>query len=190
MRNKFFNTKLFRIIIGIILIANLCIYSIYKNRDNNISQTQTSINRNYIDKDTQDFLFGEWEIDKLLGFAPIQTDITNYPNGQDVLNNKIIFKKEVFSSKNINKYSKYQVEIKDPNYYISYVFEKDDNLFFPINSPIDARETLGISEDDLVASLDVTDTKNSYFPFGLYIVNNERLILDLDAALFELKKVK
>ena len=200
MKINFSKSKYCGIIIGVLLIIILstCIIknlndnsNITKNITTNNSSVQTSRNREYIDKETQKFLFGEWEFDKLLGFNPIQKDIANYPYGQDVLKNKIIFQKNLFSSKGINKYPDYQVESTYPVYYIGYVFEKEDkDLFFPANSQIDVRKILNIRKNDMVKMLEITDSEESMIPFGLYIVNNERLILYLDSAIFELKKIK
>jgi hypothetical protein len=150
---------------------------------NEASKTTSSINPS---------LFGTWKIQKLLGFTPIQNEKSNYPTGQNVIGDNILLTEEVFSSMDIKKYPEYQIEIKAPLYLIGYNYQNDPNLFFPNNSSTDARKLLNISSTDSVNLLEITDTKktNIFSPFGLFVINNNRIILLLDSSIYELKKVK
>lgn len=155
----------------------------------------------YLDKNTEKFLIGKWEVKELIGFTPIHADddVLNYPYGQDIIGNEIIFDKSHFSTEGLIKYPEYQYEVNNPVYYISANYSNKDHsiiYFFKQypDSP-DIKESYVATMDDVVQILDVAtnipnDESRFLGPYEFYIINNERLVLPLDSAVFELKKVE
>lgn len=193
-----------RILIGIGLVIIIAIGFFIVNPVEQVKEYYSPDTGNllgtYINKKTEKFLIGKWQVQELIGFTPIHKDDTelNYPQGQDVIGNEIIFDKNYFSTKGLVKYPKYQHEVNNPVYYINNVYSDSDHsiTYFLKGYPNahEIKESLAVTMDDEVQILNVAtnipdDDVRFASPSEFYIVNNERLIMDLNTAVFELKKV-
>lgn len=153
--------------------------------DRSILPNNTSkpfVGRKNLDSETEKFFYGTWKVEKLLGFANSYNDASEYPTGQKIIGDKIIIKKEFFSLKGLKNYNVYQYELKNPLYNIITICYNSDSFYrlFKIDLP-------GF---DKVKHIDITDvSENIGTPGSFFIVNNDRLILLLEATCFELKKV-
>ncbi|MEC1722104.1 hypothetical protein [Schinkia azotoformans] len=157
-------------------------------KSNSNDDSPISFPESQLDKISEQFLFGTWKIDKLLGFNYIYNDASEYPKGQKVIGDNIIITKDLFSSEGIVNYKWYQYTIKNPKIYIDTVYSNAES--FLVYSKVNRAEgNLGLNPSDIIRSITITNDKNDLYPFSLFIVNNERLILQLEATYFELKKI-
>ena len=143
------------------------------------------IGRINLDSETENFFYGTWKVEKLLGFANSYNDASEYPMGQKVIGDEFIIKKDFFSSKGLENYNDYQHELKNPLYDITTICYNSESFYrvFKIKLP-------GLNINDEVKWLEVSasSTKPS-IPLSFFVVNNDRVILLLEATCFELKKV-
>ena len=203
--------KMKRLVLLLVILFNLTglVGCINKNEpvssDIDISQTTTSsdskpetdesiipnntskpfIGRMNLDSATEKSFYGTWKVEKLLGFANSYNDASEYPTGQKVIGDKIIIKKAFFSSKGLKNYNVYQYELKNPLYNIQAICYNSDSFYrlFKIDLP-------GLNINDKVKHIGIVDSsKKLGIPVSFFIVNNDRLILLLEATCFELKKV-
>ncbi|HHY73638.1 MAG TPA: hypothetical protein GX497_10545 [Bacillus bacterium] len=140
-----------------------------------------------LDSETEKAFFGTWKVEKLLGFANSYNDASEYPTGQKVVGNEFIIKKDLFSSKGLKNYNDYQYELKNPLYSIESICYNTDSFYrsFKINPDV-----LNINLNDKVKDISISDSSTKLgIPLSFFIVNNDRLILTLEATNFELKKV-
>lgn len=138
-----------------------------------------------LDSETEKFFYGTWKVEKLLGFANSYNDASEYPKGQKIIGDEIIIKKNFFSSKGLQNYNIYQYELKDPLYDITAICYNLDSFYrlFKIKLP-------DLNINDEVKQLEVSNSSTKLsIPGSFFIVNNDRLILMLEATCFELKKV-
>lgn len=200
-----------RLVLLIVILFNLTglVGCINKNAtvspDIDISQTTTSSNstpetdksiipnnkskpfvgRMNLDSETEKFFYGTWKVEKLLGFANSYNDASEYPKGQKIIGDEIIIKKAFFSSKGFKNYNVYQYELKNPIYNIQVICYNSDSFYrlFKIDLP-------GLNINDKVKHIGIADSSSKLgIPMSFFIVNNDRLILLLEATCFELKKV-
>lgn len=151
--------------------------------------TLISFSNSPLDKISEQFLLGTWKIKKLLGFNYIYNDASEYPKGQKVIGDDIILTKDLFSSEGITNYKWYQHSIKKPKIFIITVYSNAE--VFLVQSKINRLEgNFGLHPNDIIRYIKITNDKNDLYPFSFYIVNNERLILQLEATYFELKKIQ
>lgn len=146
---------------------------------------QHSSNKN---EETLKFLFGNWNVTKLIGFTKIQNDYTNYPDGHDIIGNQILISKKRFSTKGIRKYERYQSDMLDPTYSISCIYSKYELLICPIDTIEADSEINTMIKNASFQSLEITNTVHPYAPVQLFITNDNHLILELDGAFYLLKK--
>ena len=135
--------------------------------------------------ETENFFYGTWKVEKLLGFANSYNDASEYPTGQKVIGDEFIIKKDLFSSKGLGNYTPYQHELKNPSYDITAICYNSTSFYrlFKIELP-------GLNINDEVKWLQVSaSSKEVGIPLSFLVVNNDRLILLLEATCFELKKV-
>ncbi|ABX42164.1 hypothetical protein [Lachnoclostridium phytofermentans] len=137
--------------------------------------------------ETEIFLYGTWQVEKLLGFANSYNDASEYPTGQKVIDDKIIIKEDLFSSMELKNYDVYQYITRDPLYDISTICYNSDSFYrlFKIDLP-------GLNVNDEVKWLEVYLSSTEHglsIPVSFFVVNHDRLILLLEATCFELKKV-
>lgn len=159
--------------------------------DESVIPTNTSeyctVDRINLDSETEEYFYGTWKVEKLLGFANSYNDASEYPTGQQFIGDEIIIEKDLFSSKGLKNYSNYQYELKDPLYEITATSYNSDSFyrFYKIDIP-------DLNINDVVKAIDISNpsTKMS-IPVGLsfFVVNNDRLILLSEATIFELKKI-
>ena len=157
-----------------------------KNAENNLDNTsEPFIGRINLDSETEKSFYGTWKVEKLLGFANSYNDASEYPIGQKVIGDEFIIKKDFFSSKGLENYNDYQHELKNPLYDITTICYNSESFYrvFKIKLP-------GLNINDEVKWLEVSasSTKPS-IPLSFFVVNNDRVILLLEATCFELKKV-
>lgn len=156
--------------------------------DNSIIPKNTSepfIGRMNLDSETENFFYGTWKVEKLLGFANSYNDASEYPTGQKIIGDEIIIKKDFFSSKGLENYNVYQHELKTPFYDIGIICYNSDSFYrlWKINLP-------NININDEIKHIEVSSSPTKLgIPVSFLIVNNDRLILLLEATCFELKKV-
>ncbi|MHB8064570.1 MAG: hypothetical protein ACYDG2_18380 [Ruminiclostridium sp.] len=100
-------------------------------KDASIIPNNTSepfIGRMNLDSETENFFYGTWKVDKLVGFANSYNDASEYPTGQKVIGDEIIIKKDFFSSKGLENYNVYQHELKNPFYDIDIICYNSDSF--------------------------------------------------------------
>lgn len=146
-----------------------------------------TVERINLDSETENYFYGTWKVEKLLGFANSYNDASEYPAGQKFIGDEILIKKDFFSSKGIKNYSKYQTELKKPLYQFTASCNSSDSFYrlYKIDIP-------DLNMNDVVKAIDVSDpsTKMS-IPVSLsfFVVNNERLVLLSEGTIFELKRI-
>ena len=136
--------------------------------------------------DTEKFLFGKWKVKKLLGFCNSWNDASEYPNGQDIIGDEIIIQANVFSSLGFKKYKVYQYKYSNPYYYINRIFYDTLSLYRAWKLQIPGLKDNDKIQDILVSS----NPQECSAPMSFICINNERLILSLEATIFELEKIK
>lgn len=141
-----------------------------------------------LDKVLEQFLFGTWKIEKLLGFNYIYNDASEYPKGQKIIGDDITITKNLFSSEGITNYKWYQHSIKKPKNFINTIYS-NANVFLLYSKVNRLEGNLGLKPDDRIRAITITNDKNHSYNFNFFIVNNERLILQLEETYFELKKI-
>ncbi|WFR55623.1 hypothetical protein QA584_18675 [Anaerocolumna sp. AGMB13025] len=140
-----------------------------------------------LDSETENFVYGTWQVEKLLGFANSWNDASEYPTGQNVIGDKIIIKKNLFDTKGLENYNEYQYRTKDPLYQIETICYNSTSFY-----RLWKIDLQGLNINDEVKSLGVYLTSKNHggsIPATFFVVNNDRLILLLEATCFELKKV-
>lgn len=136
--------------------------------------------------DTEKFLFGKWKVKKLLGFCNSWNDASEYPNGQDIIGDEIIIQADVFSSMGLKKYKVYQDKYNNPYYYVDSIFYDTLSLYRVCKLQIP-----GLKDNDKVQGILVASKPDEYpSTVTFFCINNERLILSLEATIFELEKIK
>ncbi|PRA03742.1 MULTISPECIES: hypothetical protein [unclassified Paenibacillus] len=146
-----------------------------------------SLERTSLDSETEKYFYGTWNVEKLLGFANSYNDASEYPTGQKFIGDEIIIKKDLFSSKGIKNYSRYQTELRNPLYEFTATCNNSDSFYrlYKLDIP-------NLNKNDVVKAIGVSNpsTKIS-IPVSLsfFVVNNEKLILLSEATIFELKKI-
>ncbi|MCV9951897.1 hypothetical protein [Paenibacillus sp. BT-177] len=146
-----------------------------------------TVERISLDSETEKYFYGNWKVEKLLGFANSYNDASEYPTGQKFIGDEIIIKKDFFSSKGLKNYSNYQYELKNPLYEITATCHNSDSFYrlYKIDIP-------DLNINDVVKAIDISDpsTKLSIpVSVSFFVVNNDRLILLSEATIFELKKI-
>ncbi|WP_289140085.1 hypothetical protein [uncultured Brevibacillus sp.] len=140
-----------------------------------------------LDSETEKSFYGTWKVEKLLGFANSYNDASEYPTGQKVIGDEFIIKKDFFSSKGLKNYNVYQRELKNPLYGLNFICYNTDSFYRLFKTEPD---TLNINLNDKVKYIVINDSStNLDIPLSFFIVNNDRLILLLEATSFELKKI-
>ena len=149
------------------------------------SEHEPEIGRFSLSDDTKKFLFGKWKVKKLLGFYNGWNDASEYPDGQDIIGDEIIIQSDVFSSLGLKKYKVYQDKYINPYYYVDCIFYDVDSLYRVCKLQIP-----GLKDNDKVQGI-LVSSKPHEFPSTVtfYCINNERLILSLEATIFELEKI-
>ncbi|MDR9744393.1 hypothetical protein [Paenibacillus taichungensis] len=146
-----------------------------------------TVDRIYLDSETEKYFYGTWKVEKLLGFANSYNDASEYPTGQKFIGDKVIIEKDFFSSKGLKKYKKYQYELKNPLYQITATCYNSDSFYryYKIDIP-------DLHINDEIKAIDISDSSTKMsIPVSLSFlaVNNDRLILLSEATIFELKKI-
>jgi hypothetical protein len=140
-----------------------------------------------LDSETEKSFYGTWKVEKLLGFANSYNDASEYPTGQKIIGDEFIIKKDFFSSKGLTNYTDYQHELKNPLYRLDFTCYNSDSFYRLFKTDPD---TLNINLNDKVKYITMSDSSTKLgIPLSFFIVNNDRLILLLEATSFELKKV-
>jgi hypothetical protein len=156
--------------------------------EDNLIPSNTSepfVGRKDLDSETEKFFYGTWKVENLLGFANSYNDASEYPTGQNVIGDEIIINKDSFSSKGFEHYPVYQYELEAPLYNITEIHYNNDSFYrvYKMDMP-------SLSMNDEVKVLNVSDSSTGLaIPVSFLDVNNDRLILILEATQFELKRV-
>lgn len=136
--------------------------------------------------DTKKFVFGKWRVKKLLGFYRSWNDASEYPNGQDIIGNKLIIQSDFFSSLGLKKYKDYQSSFKNPYYCVKEIYYDADSLYRVRKLIIPE-----LADNDKVQVINVAlNSKEYHEPMAFICINNERLIFSLEATIFELEKIE
>jgi len=138
-----------------------------------------------LDSDTENFFYGTWKVEKLLGFANSWNDGSEYPTGQKVIGDEIIIRKDFFSSKGLENYTVYQYTLKKPSYDIETICYNSVSFYrlFKTNLP-------GLNINDEVKWLGVYSPFSALgIPVTFFDINHDRLILLLEATYFELTRI-
>lgn len=153
--------------------------------DDNINPTELFVGRMALDSETEKFFYGTWKVEKLLGFANSYNDASEYPTGQKIIDDEIVINKDWFSSDGLKNYSDYQYKLKNPLYEITMICYNEDDFYrnFKMDLPV-------INMNDEIKEIQVSDSSTGFgIPVGFLVVNNDSLILVLEASCFELKRV-
>lgn len=156
--------------------------------DDSISPTNPTelfVGRMALDSETEKFFYGTWKVEKLLGFANSYNDTSEYPTGQKIIDDEIVINKDWFSSEGLKNYNDYQYKLKNPLYEITMICYNKDDFYrnFKMDLP-------GINMNDVIKEIQVSDSSTEFgIPVGFFVVNNDSLILVLEASCFELKRV-
>lgn len=156
--------------------------------DDNINPTNPTelfVGRMTLDSETEKFFYGTWKVEKLLGFANSYNDASEYPTGQKIIDDEIVINKDWFSSDGLKNYNDYQYKLKNPLYEITMICYNKDDFYrnFKMDLP-------GINMNDVIKEIQVSDSSTGFgIPVGFFVVNNDSLILVLEASCFELKRV-
>ncbi|WP_411503961.1 hypothetical protein [Brevibacillus centrosporus] len=139
-----------------------------------------------LDSETEKLFYGTWKVEKLLGFANSYNDASEYPTGQKMIGDEFIIKKDFFSSKGLKNYKDYQHELKNPIYRLEFICYNSDSFYRLFKTDPDP---LHININDKVKYIVINDSSTKLgIPLSFFIVNNDRVILVLEATSFELKK--
>ncbi|MED1792606.1 hypothetical protein P4V54_07960 [Brevibacillus nitrificans] len=139
-----------------------------------------------LDSETEKFFYGTWKVEKLLGFANSYNDASEYPTGQKIIGDEFIIKKDFFSSKGLKNYNDYQHELKNPIYKLEFICYNSDSFYRLFKTDPDP---LHININDKVKYIVINDSTTKLgIPLSFFIVNNDRVILLVEATSFELKK--
>ncbi|MEK4464115.1 hypothetical protein MHB56_18055 [Paenibacillus sp. FSL H8-0315] len=138
-----------------------------------------------MDSETEKFFYGIWKVENLLGFANSYNDASEYLTGQNVIGDEIIINKDTFLSKGFEHYPVYQYELEAPLHDITEVHYNNDSFYRVYKMDIPS-----LSMNDEVKVLSISDSYTGLaIPVNFLDVNNDRLILILEATQFELKRV-
>ncbi|MEK5466454.1 hypothetical protein MKY64_15640 [Paenibacillus sp. FSL R7-0210] len=150
-----------------------------------LNTSEPFIGRMELDQATEEFIYGTWKVDKLLGFANSYNDASEYPTGQDIIGDEIVIHQDYFSSKGLEGYEAYQYELTNPRYSITQRHYNRDS-FYRVNKldlPI-------IEINDEMTVIDIAEASPGLgIPLGFLDVNHSKLILWIEAATFELIRV-
>ncbi|WHH58562.1 hypothetical protein [Petroclostridium sp. X23] len=158
-----------------------------KKEENDIpgNTSEPFIGRKALDSETEKFFYGTWSVEKLLGFADSYNDASEYPAGQKIIGNQIVIDKNFFSSKGFEDYKTYQFELDKPIYDIEEIHYNADSFY-----RVDKIDMPSLNMNDEVKVLGVSDSSTGLaIPVSFLDVNNDRLLLVLEATVFELKRV-
>lgn len=143
------------------------------------------IGRKDLDPETEKFFYGTWSVEKLLGFADHYNDASEYPTGQKIIGDQIVIDQDFFSSKGFTGYQTYQFELNKPIYNIEEIHYNADSFY-----RVDKIDLKSINMNDEVKILGVSDSSTGLAePIGFLDINNDRLLLMLEATVFELERV-
>ena len=82
-----------------------------------------------LDSETESFLYGTWQVEKLLCFGNSYNDASEFPTGQKVIGDEIIIEKDLFSSQGLKNYDVYQDLTRDPRYEINLICYDSDSFY-------------------------------------------------------------
>ncbi|WP_310604389.1 hypothetical protein [Anaerosporobacter sp.] len=158
-----------------------------KKDDDIIIPTNTSepfLGKLDLDSETEKFIYGTWKVEKLLGFANSWNDASEYPTGQKIIDDEIIINKDFFSSIGLENYEPYQYELQNPIYNITAICYNKDSFYRLYKIDLSS-----LNINDEVRAISVSSYSSGFsIPISFLVVNNDRLILMLEATVFELKK--
>ncbi|MCL2336931.1 MAG: hypothetical protein FWC60_05880 [Firmicutes bacterium] len=175
--------RLFIILPVCVVLVAIIMFAIFiiKSNRNPVIYGEFPLNK----KDEQ-FLFGTWKVDKLLGFTYIrEDDKTEYPTGQKIIGDEIIITKDKLSTMGLINYERYQKKEDNPEYFFYAIY--NDPYFFLTSNRIDIDEGVqewGIKSSDRIRILFNPGT----FCFTFIVVNDEKLIFLMESSFFELVK--
>ncbi len=140
-----------------------------------------------LDSETEDFLYGNWEVEKLLCFADSYNDASEYPTGQKIIGDIISIKKDLFDSRGLENYANYQYISRDPFYEIISTTYDADSFYrvSHINLP-------DLNSNDKVKYIWVhlsSSNPGLPIPLSFCVINYNRLVFVMEATCFEMKKV-
>ncbi|WP_312939929.1 hypothetical protein [Oscillibacter sp.] len=138
-----------------------------------------------LDRETEKFFYGTWKVEKMLGFANSYNDASEYPTGQKIVGDQIVIDQDFFSTKGFAGYEPYQFELDKPIYDIQEIHYNADSFY-----RVDKINLESINMNDELKILGVSDSSTGLgMPIGFIDVNNDRLLLMLEATVFELKRI-
>ena len=125
-------------------------------------------------------IYGTWRVEKLLGFGLHYGNGAEYPVGPDIVGDEIVLRRDVYSTKGLDKVEKYQQEVREPVYTIAAAFADADEFFraYKVDLP-------DVKSGDTVRVIEVEGAPIG----GYYLINNDTLVLDLESACFALTRV-
>lgn len=153
----------------------------------NYNQSEPLIGIMDLYSDIENFIYGTWQVEELLGFANSYNDASEYPTGQKIIGDEIIINKDLFSTKGFKNYINKQFVTKDPVYKITSINYNEDS-FYRFNK-IDLPDVTLLDEIKTIHVYMSSAEESSTFALTFFVVNNERLILLLEATCFELKRI-
>lgn len=179
--------------LAVVILGSICL-SIKEQNKESLENTKDHVIEkyttpsSYLEDEVKELLFGEWEIEQLIGFTYIQNDYTNYPEGHNVIGKKISLMEDKFSTQDLGNYPRYQCLMENPEYWIDFTYKNKELDFILLDSLKEDKETKGIAESEYFQNIAVANEKKSYAPVVLLLSSNKQLILELDGAYYKMKK--
>ncbi len=138
----------------------------------------------YPQKETDEFFFGTWEVDKLIGFGTSFNNDSETPNGFDIIGNDIVIEKNEFSTESFSKYPEFKYDLEDPYYEANYVTNVEE---------LESKYGIEISadqKDEVISVVVADDFSSKNLETFFYIIDNERLVMRVgDRTWYELKNI-
>lgn len=153
-------------------------------QDNPIIQ----MNETTLSRETEEFLYGTWRVEKFLGFQYITRDDIEWPNGERVIGKTILIYNDLFSSLDFkDDYRRYCAEIENPVYKISDILTGSDIAKY---LSLNADESIRNLENEMVLMINpISSNFSDISGPSLYVIDNNRLLLSLNCDYFELIKI-
>ncbi len=131
-------------------------------------------------KATNEFFFGNWKVDKFLGFGEAYNDDTEQPNGYDIVGKEIVIDYTKLDTTSFNKYPQFQ-------YNDDFTLYEADRFGFENGKGVD----FGTNENSQIIEIQAYPNYGQQnYEVLFYVIDNERLVMRVgDRTWYELEKV-
>ncbi len=146
---------------------------------NSFAPSDESILDNYIDDETKEAFYGEWEIKELAGLFTYMKDDSEYKNMDSIIGKTFMINDAVFKNEDLGEYQYGATETVDPLYFIDGRYDNPTDFYNAWKLDIE-----GLNEDDKITVINAPTME-------FILVNDDRLfvIFPDESACFELTKI-